>query len=119
MNKAFPYANIENYSNKHIEQSLPDPNDEHVILAAIKANCDFVITENTKDFPSSILKLYGLEPITPDQFIAYLSKDNIGEIKIAFENMIANLKNPPLSKIKMLEILKKQRMKLSVKLLST
>jgi len=115
MNSAFPHANVMNYSKKTL--NLPDPNDEHVLAAAIKAKCKFIVTENTKDFPPNILDRYGIKTKTADQFISFLSSTNKEEILIAFENMLANLKNPPISRTKMIEILKNQKMSLTVKLL--
>ncbi len=37
---------------------LPDPNDRHVLAAAIKAEADVIITLNLKDFPQSALRPY-------------------------------------------------------------
>ena len=40
---------------------LPDPNDRHVLAAAIRCNADAIITINLKDFPDESLKPYGIE----------------------------------------------------------
>lgn len=51
--------------------SLPDPNDRHVLAAAIRCNADAIVTFNLKDFPSSALEPYGVDVIHPDDFIYY------------------------------------------------
>lgn len=42
------------------QSSLPDPNDNPVLLAAIKRQVHYIVTENTKDFPQKNLKVEGL-----------------------------------------------------------
>lgn len=49
--------------------TLPDPNDVHVLAAAIAGHADCIVTTNLKDFPASILDVYGLIALHPDDFI--------------------------------------------------
>lgn len=51
------------------EIELPDPNDVHVLAAAIAGHADCIVTSNLKDFPNSILLKFGIEAIDPDTFI--------------------------------------------------
>jgi predicted nucleic acid-binding protein len=48
---------------------LPDPNDRHVVAAAMLGHADAIVTLNTKDFPSECLSSYGLACHTPDEFL--------------------------------------------------
>ena len=48
---------------------LPDPNDLHVLAAAIAGSCDAIMTVNTKDFPRNILTEEGLHRVDPDSYL--------------------------------------------------
>lgn len=48
---------------------LPDPNDRHVLAAAIRCGAQVIVTENTRDFPRDELNKYGIEVHTADEFL--------------------------------------------------
>lgn len=48
---------------------LPDPDDRHVVAAALRGRADTIVTENIKDFPASTLTPLGLEAIGLDDFL--------------------------------------------------
>ena len=53
--------------------TLPDPDDRHVLAAAIRAGADVIVTYNLGDFPADALTAYGIEARHPDEFIAHCS----------------------------------------------
>ena len=48
---------------------LPDPNDIHVLAAAIAGSADVLVTRNASDFPRNILAEEGLSRADPDAFL--------------------------------------------------
>lgn len=51
---------------------LPDPNDVHVLAAAIAGHADLIVTFNAADFPRQTLTEEGLARLDPDQFLMAL-----------------------------------------------
>lgn len=52
--------------------SLPDPDDRHVLAAAIQANADAIVTKNLRHFPTAALAPYGIEAMHPHDFVLAL-----------------------------------------------
>ncbi|HVU96910.1 MAG TPA: PIN domain-containing protein [Puia sp.] len=103
MDKAFPASNITGYESHIAEIYLPDPNDRHVLAAAIKAQAQLIVTANLKDFPSSALAPYSMRVEHPDMFVsACIDREKQKAIK-ALENQIKALKNPALPREKVLK----------------
>jgi hypothetical protein len=75
--------------------TLPDPNDRHVLAAAIRASADVIVTFNLKDFPTESLAQFGVEAQHPDTFIVHLIDLNPGRALNFVTRCWRNLKNPP------------------------
>lgn len=79
-----------------IEQlALPDPNDRHVLAAAIVGGTDLIVTFNLRDFPTPVLRSYGIEVQHPDAFITHLIEVDRGRVCAAAKQHRQNLRNPP------------------------
>jgi hypothetical protein len=74
---------------------LPDPNDRHVLAAAIHGGAGSIVTFNLKDFPVSVLDAYSIEAIHPDEFIVGLWDEYPDSVLEAARLQRAGLRNPP------------------------
>lgn len=79
------------------ELYLPDPDDRHVLAAALHANADVIVTFNLADFPTAILSGYEVEAQHPDQFILGLIDASPELVCQAAKRQRESLKNPPLT----------------------
>ena len=69
MDTAVPDAVVEGFEALEASIDLPDPDDRHVVAAAIRAGAGLILTFNDKDFPPPTLLGLGLETRHPDLFL--------------------------------------------------
>lgn len=72
MNQAIPDAMVTGYENLIGSINLPDPDDRHVVAAAVRCNAEVIVTLNLKDFPTSRMVDFDIESLHPDEFISDL-----------------------------------------------
>ena len=94
--------------------TLPDPDDRHVLAAAIKSGAEAVVTFNLKDFPSETLRAFGVDARHPDDFIVDLLDTAPAIVCRAAGMQRASLKRPPLSVDDYLAALERQNLPRSV-----
>lgn len=87
---------------------LPDPNDTHVLAAAIHSHCDAIITFNRRDFPTAILHRYDIELLHPDDFFHFQFDLGDAQVITAVQRIRSRLKNPQLSAAEYLDRLEAQ-----------
>jgi len=75
--------------------TLPDPNDRHVLAAAIHGGAGLIITFNMCDFPASILERFDIEAVHPDEFVVRLWDDHPTAVLEAMRLQRAGLRKPP------------------------
>jgi hypothetical protein len=91
---------------KHIPTlNLPDPEDRHVLAAAIECHADAIVTFNLKDFPEALLAPYQIRVIHPDVFVCKCLLDYPLQVITAIHKQQQSLKSPPCSMTKFLEVL--------------
>ena len=73
---------------------LPDPDDAHVLAAAIAGHADCIVTVNLRHFPDAAVGPYGVEVVDPDKFIInQWDLDQLAAVA-AFKRMRARWKKP-------------------------
>lgn len=72
LNAVLPEAGVANYRPLIANLTLPDPDDRHVLAAAVAAKASVIVTRNLVDFPTSQLLPYGVTSRSPDDFLADL-----------------------------------------------
>ena len=97
MDKHVPDCLVSGYETLIPSLTLPDPDDRHVLAAAIHSGAGLIITFNLKDFPSSVLDRYGIHAIHPDEFVVRCLDEQPVSVLEAMRLQRAGLKKPPKS----------------------
>jgi cytosine/adenosine deaminase-related metal-dependent hydrolase len=75
--------------------ALPDPDDRHVVAAAIHSGASLIVTFNLKDFPPEVLQRYNLVAQHPDDFIFDLFDLHPARVCEAAASHRRSLRSPP------------------------
>jgi predicted nucleic acid-binding protein len=97
MDRAFPAASVSGFESLIPALSLPDPNDRHVLAAALHARAELIITVNLKDFPTAALTPHSIIAAHPDAFVDYLFDLDEREAIGGIAKMRSRLQAPSLS----------------------
>ncbi len=107
MNENFEDACVEGWQSLVDGLFLPDPEDRHVLAAAIRGRADVIVTANLADFPSAVLATYEITAISPDEFL-------LDQLDLAPRTVLATLreqaaatKRPPQALTDMREALRR------------
>jgi predicted nucleic acid-binding protein len=107
MSRAFEDACITGYENLISSLTLPDPDDRHVLAAAIRGQAHSILTENIKHFPAKTLDVFGITAqrldgflvdqydLNPNLFISVL-KAQAQERNVDAERLLEKLNTPVL-----------------------
>jgi hypothetical protein len=88
--------------------TLPDPDDRHVLAAAIHGNADVIVTFNLRHFPAKTMNKHGIQAQHPDDFIMHLLNVAPDMVCLAARRQRQSLKNPPMSVDEYLAALERQ-----------
>ncbi|CCI51545.1 PIN domain-containing protein [Nostocoides jenkinsii] len=75
---------------------LPDPNDEHIVAAAIVGRAEVIVTENRMDFPQGVLPT-GVRLSHPDEFVRDMASADFVRAAAALCEMSSRRQHPPQS----------------------
>jgi len=105
MDRAVPECRVTDYEDLIDRLALPDPDDRHVLAAAIRCHASVIVTFNLNDFPGDILGQYGIEAQHPDEFISHLLDLDPGAVCNAARQQRQALRNPTKSTKEFLDTL--------------
>jgi hypothetical protein len=95
MDLAIPDALVDGYEGLEADLDLPDPDDRHVLAAAILCHAGTIVTYNVKDFPDAVLVPLGISAQHPDEFIEHTFHLSQPAVCKAVRAQRISLKNPP------------------------
>jgi hypothetical protein len=114
MDRAVPDCLVTGFESIVPTLNLPDPEDRHVMAAAIIAEANVIVTVNLKDFPENVLSSYGIKAQHPDSFIAELIDLEPRRVRTAIQTIQSRLNHPPVSFDDYMEVLMRQGLTASV-----
>ncbi len=85
----YPQAEITVPAGKLAQFWLPDPDDIHVLAAAVVGSCDGIVTANAKDFPGNLLAEEGLFRADPDGFLIRLYDEAPDQVRGVGDSVLA------------------------------
>jgi len=97
MDDAVPDCLVSEYEPLIDNLELPDPDDRHVLAAAIRTNAEVIVTFNQKDFPAEQLERFDIYAQHPDEFISNLYDLSPQTVVAVAKRQRAALTNPPYS----------------------
>ncbi len=117
MNASVPDCLVTNYEKLVYSIELPDPDDRHVVAAAIVGHADAIVTFNTKDFPMAVLQPYGIDVQHPDEFLMnQLQLQKIPALS-AIKKMRARWTNPARPALELITAFEKRGLPMTADLL--
>lgn len=105
---AFPDAEVENFEHLIPEMQCSDPDDRHVLAAAITGEAEILVSDNSGDFLAETSSLHDLGLMTGDEAAAYLVRLDPGRAARIARAQIADLLDPPSSEDEFLRRVAKQ-----------
>lgn len=108
MNCVLPDADIQGWE-QHVDGLvLPDPDDRHVLAAALAAGAGTILTMNLRDFPASAMAARGVQAVHPDDFLCELHDADPELMRTCAKAAHANLSRSTPSFADYIDVLERQ-----------
>lgn len=114
MKEAVPDCMVTGFEHLIAGLDLPDPDDRHVLAAAIRAGAQTIVTFNLADFPDEKLTIYDVEARHPDEFVLNAIDLAPGIVTTVVSEQAATLKRPPRTVGELLDTFREQGLVRSV-----
>ena len=108
MNRALPQAEVSGWEGHMEGLALPDPDDSHVLAAALAAGAATILTMNLRDFPASALAPHHVVALHPDDFLCKLHDADAELMQASLEAAHVNLSRSAPSLADYLDALERQ-----------
>src|SRR5689334_6366843 len=105
MLEALPQAMVSGHEALVSVIELPDPDDRHVVAAAVRCGAEVIVTRNTQDFPPEALGAHGIEAQDPDDFVLGLLDTEPDAVACVVREQAAALRRPRRSPSEVLDSL--------------
>jgi PIN domain len=106
MERALPEARVTGFEALMLTLTLPDPDDRHVLAAAVTGEATHLLTFNLKDFPAEVAERSGIQVVGPDAWLLDLLAEWPDEVLDAVTALSEALSRPVLSVDQLLQALK-------------
>lgn len=92
----FPKGCVRNYDTltDRVRQYVGDPNDCHVLAAAVRGRANFLVTLNVRDF-RRVTRAYGVTVVQPDDFLCRLLQTDRKRVLRVLDLVARSYQNPP------------------------
>ena len=117
MNEAIPDVLVQEYQSLISGLKLPDPDDRHVLAAAIRSGAQVIVTKNLKDFPASALERYDIAAQDPDEFVTHMIDLAPAAVVRVVTELASSRRKPPSTVEMILDRLAEQDLPQSIALL--
>ena len=95
LERSYPYSLVEGWEGRVGCVDLPDPDDRHVVAAALEGECDAIVTYNLRDFPAERLATLGLRAVSPDDLVMELVGERPFAVLCVVQGLVASKRRPP------------------------
>jgi hypothetical protein len=115
---ALPEALVLDYEHRVDDLDLPDPNDRHVLAAALESGAQLILTSNLRHFPAEAMPA-GVAAIHPDTLLSLLLAADPAPVLAAISKVRHRMAKPPMSPAEFLDALRHALLPLTARALES